>query len=147
MRLYLEFPSICCASPKLPDHFNNLPFRNVNFSQINWVKDEFGLTRKLSKQARAQRQAFNAMRQNTGADHLRWLMNNMDAAVENDPQFSARDLILTVHDSLIYEVPDGLVDDFVAMARPAMETPTPWCDIAIKVGTEAGKQYGEMQKI
>jgi hypothetical protein len=52
------------ASPGEPitraDHFNRLPFRNLNFSQIDWVKDEHGLIRYLPKQERGLRQAFNA---------------------------------------------------------------------------------------
>src|SRR3954468_3801988 len=42
------------------DHFNTPPFRNINFSQVNWVREENGLTRTLAEQARSSRQAFNA---------------------------------------------------------------------------------------
>src|SRR5437764_12164 len=63
------------------DHFNTPPFRNINFSQIEWVCDEHGLKRELPRQSRALRQAFNSMCQSTGADHLRWLMNRFDAEI------------------------------------------------------------------
>lgn len=128
------------------DHFNRPPFRNINFSQIRWVRDQDGLTRQLPRQARAQRQAFNALCQATGADHLRWLMNRMDAEVCANPSFGDCKLVLTVHDSLIFEVPDAKVEAFIAVARPVMQTAPSWCDIPIKVGIEVGKRYGEMVK-
>ncbi len=125
------------------EHFNNPPFRNIVFSQINWVRDGNGLTRPLARQARVQRQALNSMCQGTGADHLRWLMNNMDHVCHN-PWYQDCRLILTVHDSLIYEVPDEKVDGFIQLARPIMETPPSWCTINVKVGIETGKKYGDM---
>jgi DNA polymerase I-like protein with 3'-5' exonuclease and polymerase domains len=128
------------------DHFNNPPFRNISFSQIKWVRDVNGLTRPLARQARVQRQALNSMCQGTGADHLRWLMNNMDHLCHH-PWYQDCQLILTVHDSLIYEVPDGKVEGFIQMARPIMQTPPPWCTININVGIETGKKYGDMTKI
>lgn len=128
------------------DHFNRPPFRNISFNMIKWVRDQHGLTRQLPRQARAQRQAFNALCQATGADHLRWLMNRMDAEICQMPEFTNCKLVLTVHDSLIYEVPDEKVEAFIKVARPVMQTAPDWCDIPIKVGIEVGRRYGDMQK-
>jgi hypothetical protein len=33
-----------------PDHFNSIPFRNINFNQMNWVSEENGLTRRMAEQ-------------------------------------------------------------------------------------------------
>ncbi len=128
------------------DHFNRPPFRNISFSQIRWVRDQDNLTRQLPRQARAQRQAFNAMCQSTGADHLRWLMNRMDNEICTTAAFQDCKLVLTVHDSLVYEVPKAKVEAFIIAARPIVQTPPPWCDIPLKVGIEVGEQSGEMKK-
>lgn len=129
------------------DHFNRVPFRNINFSQIRWVRDGNGLTRQLPRQERAKRQAFNALCQSTGADHLRWLMNRMDQEVCARPEFADCKLVLTIHDSLLFEVPNDKVQAFIEVARPIMQCAPPWCDIPIKVGIEVGARYGAMKKV
>ena len=53
------------------EHFNRPPFRNIPFSQIEWVREANGLTRYLGRQEHAERQAFNFLAQGCGADHLR----------------------------------------------------------------------------
>ena len=129
------------------EHFNRPPFRNVNFSQIDWIEDEHGLKRFLPRQARGRRQAFNARCQSTGADHLRWLMNRMDRVVCSLPAFSDCRLVLTVHDSLMYEVPQTRVDAFIKAARPVMHRRPDWSSIDMKVDVEIGPRCGQLQKV
>jgi len=127
-------------------HFLKLPFRVINFGQIHWVRDANNLKRQLPRQSAAERQAFNAKCQVTGADHLRWLMNNVDTEVCTLEQFQDCRLILTMHDSLLYEVPEQIADEFIAAAKPVVERSPDWATIPIKVGVEVGKRFGQMAR-
>lgn len=128
------------------DHFNQPPFRNLNFSQINWVRDEYGLRRHLAEQARASRQAFNALCQATGADHLRWLMNSVDQEVCRRAEFRDCLLVLTMHDSLLYEVPQDKAAAFAAAAGAVVSRRPLWASIDMKADIEIGDRFGEMKK-
>jgi hypothetical protein len=128
-------------------HFNMPPFRNINYNHIKWVRDEYGVTRHLSKQRRVIRQAFNARCQATGADHLRWIMNNVDAELCRSPEFVDCRLILTMHDSLVYEVPTAKVTAFTAATMPIVERQLSWATVDIKAKAEVGTQFGEMQEL
>lgn len=127
------------------DHFNRPPFRNLVFSQIDWVRDAYGLMRYLPLQQRGVRQAFNALCQSTGADHLRHLMNRVEAALLRTKCNDCH-LILTVHDSLIYEVPDDRVDPFLKIVLPIVRVRPSWSTIDIKVDVEVGKRFGDLKK-
>jgi hypothetical protein len=128
------------------DHFNVPPFRNINYNQINWVRDADGLVRHLSEQARGFRQAFNAMCQGTGADHLRWIMNNVDSEVVTKPAFRDCHLVLTIHDSLMYEVPEAKVKSFIEAIGPVVTRRPSWADIDIKAKFEVGHSAGQMKE-
>jgi DNA polymerase I-like protein with 3'-5' exonuclease and polymerase domains len=128
------------------DHFNRPPFRNLNFSQIEWVKDEHGLIRYLARQERGLRQAFNALCQSTGADHLRWLMNRVDDALRRAGRHDCK-LILTVHDSLVYEVPERRQNTFLRLVLPVVRKRPPWATFDIKADVEIGRRFGDMTKL
>lgn len=131
------------------DHqFNKPPFANIPFSQIHWIQEKStGLIRHLPKQSKAERQAFNAIFQGTGADHLRWLMNNVDAQVCSRREFRDCKLILTVHDSLVYEAPKDRWRDFLKAALPVITTRPPWATLDVKVDAEVGIRFGSMRKV
>jgi DNA polymerase I-like protein with 3'-5' exonuclease and polymerase domains len=126
-------------------HFNQPPFRNLNFAQIEWVQEENGLRRFLARQSRGLRQAFNSLCQATGADHLRWLMNAVDEEVCGLPEFGDCRLILTLHDSLIFEVPAPRAEAFIRAAKPVISRRPYWSDIDFKVKVETGTRFGEMK--
>jgi DNA polymerase I-like protein with 3'-5' exonuclease and polymerase domains len=128
------------------DHFNRPPFRNINFAQLDWVEEENGLRRFLAKQSRALRQAFNSLCQSTGADHLRWLMNAVDTEILSQPDFVGCELILTLHDSLIFEVHKSKAEQFVRALQPIMSRRPYWSDIDFKVKIEVGPRFGDMRK-
>ena len=134
-------------------HFNQPPFCNISYSTIEWVQElDTGLIRWLPYQQKAARILFNAIFQGTGADHLRWLMNNMDAEVCRRDEFRDCRLIVTVHDSLVYETPESKYLDFVKAAMPVLTRKPKWAtvrseSIDIKVDAEVGSRYGEMKKL
>jgi DNA polymerase I-like protein with 3'-5' exonuclease and polymerase domains len=131
------------------DHINKIPFRVIGFSQTNWVEEinpngTTGPRHYLPTQERARRQAFNSRCQVTGADHLRWLMINIRQEVCQKPQFADCKLVLTIHDSLLYEVPHGLEKDFIKAIDPIMTRQPEWCDFNVKVKYEYGERFGDM---
>ena len=93
------------------------------------------------------RQAFNSLCQGTGADHLRWLMNNVDQEVCSRPEFAACRLVLTMHDSLVYEAPEGRWKAFVKAALPVVSRRPPWATIDMKIDIEHGPKFGELTKL
>ena len=143
--------TVAYADPRDPfvsaPHFNNPPFRNISFRLIRWVEDRDGLRRLFPRQAHAWRMAFNSLCQATGADHLRWIMNAVDADVCRKRAFRDCKLVLTVHDSLVYEVPEDAAPAFVRAARRVACRRLPWSDIDFKVEVECGKNFGEMQEV
>jgi DNA polymerase I-like protein with 3'-5' exonuclease and polymerase domains len=128
--------------------WQKLPFANNGFSQMEWVQEKStGLLRNLPRQAKADRILFNAVCQSTGADHLRWLMNNMDGKVCSRDEFRDCKLILTVHDSLLFELPEHKWRAFIDAAMPILTRRPAWATIDIEVEAEYGARFGEMKKV
>jgi len=67
----------------------------------------------------AERMAVNLPIQGTAADIMKRAMINVHAALGSDPEAQ---MILTVHDELLFEVPTARVDDVVGRVREAMES-------------------------
>jgi len=67
----------------------------------------------------AERMAVNLPIQGTAADIMKRAMINVHAALGSDPDAQ---MILTVHDELLFEVPTARVDDVVGRVREAMES-------------------------
>lgn len=130
-------------------HFNSVPFRNISFAQLRSVEldDEPGLRRSLPRQHRAARAAFNARCQMTGADHLRWLMNRAEAMVAERPDLAGCNLILTVHDSLLYEVPEPCRLVFCAAIERLVRQRPPWADLDMKADVEFGPKLGQLSEL
>jgi DNA polymerase I-like protein with 3'-5' exonuclease and polymerase domains len=127
------------------DHFNRPPFRNLPFSQIDWVQEANGLTRHLGRQEHAERQAFNFLAQGCGADHLRTTMNAIDAEVCTLENFRDCRLVLSIHDSLVYEVPEAKAQAFITAITPVARRRPDWCDFDIEISVEVGRRMGELK--
>jgi DNA polymerase I-like protein with 3'-5' exonuclease and polymerase domains len=74
-------------------------------------------------------------------------MNLMDQEVCQEAAFSDCRLVLTMHDSLIYKVPQAKADAFVGVARPILSCRPYWADIDMKVKVEVGRRFGEMETV
>jgi DNA polymerase I-like protein with 3'-5' exonuclease and polymerase domains len=85
--------------------------------------------------------------QTTGADHLRWIMNNIDAEVCSQPEFSDCKLVLTVHDSLLFEVPDEKIVDFLVAIVPVARRRPQWASIDFEIEATVKQRFGDMQKV
>ncbi|MEM9755470.1 MAG: DNA polymerase, partial [Pseudomonadota bacterium] len=84
----------------------------------------------------AYRAAINAPIQGTAADIIRRAMIRMEAAIEGLPAT----MLLQVHDELLFEVDEGVVDDLIARARDVMEgAAEPVCKLSVPLTVDAGQ--------
>ncbi len=100
--------------------------------------------------AAAERMAINAPIQGTEADIIKLAMVKVDEFL-NKKDFSKKaKLILQVHDELVYEVEDSLVNDIWKNIKEIMESclPTSMSEgVPIVVDASVGKSWGEMKAI
>ena len=73
-------------------------------------------------------------------------MNGVDGEVCSRPEFFDCRLVLTMHDSLLYEVPADRRDAFAAAAVAVVSRRPPWSTIDMKADVEWGRRFGEMKK-
>ncbi len=89
-----------------------------------------------SERAFNERAAINAPIQGSAADIIRRAMVRMDAALEK-ARLSAQ-MLLQVHDELVFEVPDKEVDATIALVRQVMEeAPHPLLSLAVPLHVDA----------
>ena len=100
--------------------------------------------------ASAERMAiFNAPMQGTSADVVKLAMIKIDELFEREAKGKAYQL-LQVHDELVFEIEEGLVDDLAPKIKELMEGVIPQKDaLGIPFSTEGkvGKNWGEMKKL
>jgi DNA polymerase-1 len=89
-----------------------------------------------SERAFNERASINAPIQGSAADIIRRAMIRMDAALER-AKLSAQ-MLMQVHDELVFEVPDSEVDETIAMVRKVMaEAPHPAVDLSVPLQVDA----------
>jgi DNA polymerase-1 len=89
-----------------------------------------------SERAFNERASINAPIQGSAADIIRRAMIRMDAALET-ARLSAQ-MLLQVHDELVFEVPDSEVDETIAVVRQVMaEAPHPAVDLSVPLQVDA----------
>ncbi len=100
--------------------------------------------------AQAERMAVNAPMQGTQADLIKIAMKKIDEHIKSEKRKDDIRLILQVHDELVYEVKDALVDEVATRFKSLMETILPeekTFGVPIIVEVETGNNWGEMQRI
>ncbi len=89
-----------------------------------------------SERAFNERASINAPIQGSAADIIRRAMVRMDAALETAKL--AAQMLLQVHDELVFEVPDNEVDATIALVRKVMEeAPHPLLSLAVPLHVDA----------
>ncbi|MDB6181880.1 DNA polymerase I [Paracoccus fistulariae] len=84
----------------------------------------------------ARRAAINAPIQGAAADIIRRAMIRMPDAIRNLPA----QMLLQVHDELVFEVEDGAVDELIAVARDIMENAAePAVKLSVPLVVDAGQ--------
>jgi len=86
--------------------------------------------------AEAERQAVNTIIQGTAADLLKLMLARLHRSLPDDFR-----LLLTVHDSILLEVPDNRVDEARDLVRQDMESPIPGFSIPIQVEIQIGATW------
>lgn len=96
--------------------------------------------------AAAERIAINMPIQGTAADILKFAMIDLQAFIDKHYKPDEVKMLLTVHDELVFEVRDDLVDRFAHEVDKIMEKPKQiTLDVPIKVETEVGQNWGDME--
>ena len=107
-----------------------------------------GLTSSLPHiRAQAERMAINAPIQGTAADSMKIAMNKVYQKVTNTNQTGETRLLLQVHDELVFEIADSLIDTQIPVLEQIMcavldERQTH--DVPIVVDTAVGSNWGEL---
>ncbi len=98
-------------------------------------------SRNKTEKSGAERIAVNTPIQGSAADIVKLAMIRVDRAIrESRPEAS---LLLQVHDELILETPEGLVEETSVIVRREMENAMK-LDIPLRVGIETARSWGEM---
>ena len=93
---------------------------------------------------------INAPIQGTSADLTKIAMKKIDEHIKSEKHKNEMRLVLQVHDELVYEIKDSLVNEAVIHFKRLMETVLPNEDtlgVPIVVEAQVGDNWGEMQKI
>ncbi|MDP2641894.1 MAG: DNA polymerase [bacterium] len=100
--------------------------------------------------AQAERMAINAPMQGTQADLIKIAMRRIDEHVRSEKHDNDIRLILQVHDELVYEVKNSLVDEAVRHFKKLMETVLPRAEsrgVPIIAEAHTGDNWGEMERV
>jgi hypothetical protein len=92
--------------------------------------------------AEAERQAVNTIIQGTAADLLKLMLARLYRSLPDDFR-----LLLTVHDSILLEVPDNRVDEARDLVRQDMESPILGFSIPIQVEIQCGATWAGMDEL
>lgn len=122
------------------------------------VRSHYGRARRLpailssdeDKQEEAQRQATNSIIQANTADTLYNAMVRMSISLKQRALKSR--FVLTVHDSIVLEVPEGEKDEVIKIIRKDMtEYPSVFTElerrVPIEIDLKVGKSWGQMEKV
>jgi len=101
-------------------------------------------SRDHGKRATSERMAINTPVQGLGADCLKYSMANLVKALADKDYIRP---VLTVHDSLVFEVRDDRLDEATALVQDCMQAPPPLPGFMPLVAEAAhGKRYGQLKE-
>ena len=102
------------------------------------------VSRNMAVRQFAQRQAINTPVQGTAADLIKLAMIRIFEEM-NNRQLRSR-MIITVHDELVFDVPEDEKDELIPLVREYMEN-TLSLDVPIKVSIKYGRNWLETEKV
>lgn len=100
--------------------------------------------------ASAERMAVNAPIQGTQADIIKLAMKEIDEHIRKEGHEDDMRMILQVHDELVFEVKESLVDEAVKHFKKIMETVLPESEahgVPIVAEANVGDNWGEMERV
>ena len=98
----------------------------------------------------AERMAINAPIQGTQSDIIKIAMSQIDDYLIKNNLVKEAQLLLQVHDELVYEIKDDKVEEISKEIKKIMESvisPKEIYDIELKVDVSAGPNWGKLEKI
>ena len=101
-------------------------------------------TQNMSMRQFAERQAINTPVQGSAADLLKLAMINIQKELEKQKRRSQ--MIITVHDELVFDVPRGEQAEMIKLIRHEMEHPLK-LSVPIKVSVKVGDNWLQMKEI
>lgn len=96
--------------------------------------------------AQAERMAINAPIQGTGADIIKLAMNRIYEYLHQNKSADQVRLLLQVHDELLFEVKENLVNEAIKPIREIMEKVWP-VDVPLKVDVKAGPNWAQLKTV
>ncbi len=100
--------------------------------------------------AQAERMAMNAPMQGTQSDIIKLAMVEADALIEKRNWRGKVELMLQIHDELVYEVDENIAEEAALAIRDVMESVAPiekLSDVPIIAEASVGKNWGTMAKL
>jgi len=100
--------------------------------------------------AQAERMAINAPIQGTQADLIKMAMKRIDDLIKGRSWEKDARMLLQVHDELVFEVKEGLVEEAAYEFKKIMEgvlLPSESCGVPIVAEANVGENWGEMERI
>jgi DNA polymerase I len=137
IRAYFErFPAILAYMERIKTDCRRTGYVETIFGRkcfISGIRDP-----NPARRAGAERQAINAPLQGSAADIIKRAMARIPAALAREG-LKAR-MLLQVHDELLFEAPEGEVDDTARVVKAVMEAAcAPRCELSVPLVVETGQ--------
>lgn len=120
-----------------------------------YVREIYGRIRHLpdafsndeSVRAEADRSGVNSTVQSASADYVSMGLRRVDSLLEDfNKKYDANNgIILTVHDSILMEVRDDLLDEVIQVCAKSMVEPVLPIDVTMAVDAGVGKSWGNLK--
>ena len=141
--------------PRLAAYIDEI---KASASKLGYVETYFGRRRYLDGikspipyvRASAERMAVNAPMQGTQADIVKLAMIKIDAYLKEKKVENDAHLLLQVHDELVFEIKEGMVEELAPSIKEIMENVVPKKErlgIPFLADGKVGPNWGEMEKI
>lgn len=135
-----------------PDVKNYMDAIKVDVNRDAFVKNELGRMRRFPEikssqffiRAAAERAAINFPVQSLAADVIKVAMINTDKELKGHEDEIK--MLLQVHDELVFEVREDLVEKWAEKIKPIMQDAIK-LSVPVRVETKVGKNWGEMGKL
>ena len=142
-RYFERFPGISDYMQRTLEEVRSCGYTQTLFGRRTWFPRIN--SRNQAERAGAERAAINAPIQGTSADIIKRAMTRMDKAL-GDAGLGEVKMLLQVHDELLFEAPEGLVEAATPVIRETMANaagPSVTLDVPLGVDVGFGKSWGD----
>jgi DNA polymerase-1 len=137
--------------PAIKDYFNTV---KADAARLGYTETFYGRRRHFDNlkshipyiRAMAERMAMNAPIQGTAADIIKIAMKKADTAIRSAGFADTAHVLLQIHDELIYEVDEKVVETLIPFIREAMQD-FPELSIPLTVHIAQGATLGRLEEL